>query len=97
MLFRRQSSFQPRLADRAQNGPWLTGARLPDFPTLAVLRVAASATMRQACAAAGINPDGPLVGIMASAFYVLPQVHYGSRLPHFTAKFRGSFSFGFAS
>jgi hypothetical protein len=33
-----------------------------------VLRVAAGATMRQACTAAGIDPAAPLVGIPAAAF-----------------------------
>lgn len=59
---------QPRLADRAQHAAWLAGAGRPDFPAVAVLRVAAGATMRQACTAAGIDPDAPLVGIPAAAF-----------------------------
>jgi len=46
----------------------LSGAGRPDFPAVAVLRVAAGATMRQACTAAGIDPDAPLVGIPAAAF-----------------------------
>ncbi|MGF6859666.1 hypothetical protein ABIE69_000213 [Rhodobacteraceae bacterium MBR-64] len=59
---------QQRLADRAQHVAWLAGAGRPDFPTVAVLRVATGATMRQACTAAGIDPDAPLVGIPAAAF-----------------------------
>jgi hypothetical protein len=59
---------QQRLADRAQHVAWLAGAGRPDFPPVAVLRVAAGATMRQACTAAGIDPDAPLVGIPAAAF-----------------------------
>lgn len=59
---------QERLADRAQHVAWLAGAGRPDFPAVAVLRVAAGATMRQACTAAGIDPDAPLVGIPAEAF-----------------------------
>jgi len=59
---------QERLADRAQHVAWLAGAGRPDFPPVAVLRVAAGATMRQACTAAGIDPDAPLVGIPAEAF-----------------------------
>lgn len=39
-----------------------------DFSAAAVLRVAAGATTRQACTAAGIDPDAPLVGIPAAAF-----------------------------
>lgn len=59
---------QPRLPDRAQHVTWLAGAGRPDFPAVAVLRVATGATMRQACIAAGIDPDAPLVGIPAAAF-----------------------------
>lgn len=59
---------QPRLPDRAQHVAWLAGAGRPDFPALAVLRVATGATMRQASTAAGIDPDAPLVGIPAAAF-----------------------------
>ena len=44
------------------------GAKRRDFSAVAVLRVAAGATMRQACTAAGIDPDAPLVGIPAAAF-----------------------------
>jgi hypothetical protein len=33
-----------------------------------MLRVATGATLRQACTAAGIDPDAPLVGIAAAAF-----------------------------
>lgn len=40
----------------------------PDFPAVAVLRVATGATMLPACTAAGIDPDAPLVGIPAAAF-----------------------------
>lgn len=40
----------------------------PDFPAVAVLRVATGATMRQACTAAGIDPNAPFVGIPAAAF-----------------------------
>jgi hypothetical protein len=40
----------------------------PDFPPVAVLRVAAGATMRQACTAAGIDPDDAIVGIPAETF-----------------------------
>jgi hypothetical protein len=46
---------QKRLADRAQHVAWLAGAGRPDFPAVAVLRVATGATMRQACIAAGID------------------------------------------
>jgi hypothetical protein len=46
----------------------LQGAGRPDFPAVTVLRVAAGATMRQACTEAGIDPDAPLVGIPAAAF-----------------------------
>lgn len=53
---------------QAQHVAWLAGAGRPDFPPVAVLRVAAGATMRQACTAAGIDPDAPLVGIPAAAF-----------------------------
>lgn len=60
------SEGQPRLADRAQHVAWLAGAGRPDFPAVAVLRVAEGATMRQACTAAGIDPDAPLVGIPAA-------------------------------
>jgi hypothetical protein len=35
----------------------LAGAGRPDFPPIAVLRVAAGATMRHACTVAGIDPD----------------------------------------
>lgn len=59
---------QQRLADRAQHVAWLAGAGRPDFPAFAVLRVAAGATMRQACTAASIDPNAPLVGIPAAAF-----------------------------
>ena len=59
---------QPRLSDRAQHVAWLSGAGRPDFPAVAVLRVAAGATMRQACTAEGIDPDAPLVGIPAASF-----------------------------
>ena len=44
------------------------GEGRPDFPPVAVLRVAAGATIRQACIAAGIAPEAPLVGIPAEAF-----------------------------
>jgi len=44
------------------------GQGRPDFPAVAVLRVATGATMRQACTAAGIHPDAPLLGIPAVAF-----------------------------
>jgi len=65
----RLSRPQPdRLADRAQHVAWLAGAGRPDFPAVAVLRVATGATMRQACTAAGIDPEAPLVGIPAAAF-----------------------------
>jgi hypothetical protein len=47
---------------------WLAGAGRPDFPAVAVLRVAGVATMRQACTASGIDPNAPLVGIPAAAF-----------------------------
>ena len=57
---------QERLADRAQHVAWLARAGRPDFPLVAVLRVASGATMRQACTAAGIDPDVP--GISAAAF-----------------------------
>jgi hypothetical protein len=33
-----------------------------------MLRVAAGATMRQACTAAGIDPDGDIVGMPEAAF-----------------------------
>jgi hypothetical protein len=46
----------------------LKGQGRPDFPDVTVLRVATGATMRQACTAAGIDPDAPLVGIPAAAF-----------------------------
>lgn len=59
---------QQRLSDRAQHVAWLAGAGRPDFPAVAVLRVATGATMRQACTAAGIDPDAPLVVIPAAAF-----------------------------
>lgn len=59
---------QQRLADRAQHVAWLAGAGRPDFPAVAVLRVATGVSMRQACTAAGIDPDAPLVGIPAAAF-----------------------------
>ena len=59
---------QQRLADRAQHVAWLAGAGRPDFPAVTVLRVAAGATMRQACTAAGIDPNAPLMGIPAAAF-----------------------------
>jgi hypothetical protein len=59
---------QQRLSDRAQHVAWLAGAQRPDFRAVAVLRVAAGATMRQACTAAGIDHDAPLVGIPAAAF-----------------------------
>jgi hypothetical protein len=58
----------PAVANRAQHVAWLAGAGGPDFPAVAVLRVATGATMRQACTAAGIAPDAPLVGIPAEAF-----------------------------
>lgn len=51
---------QPRLADRAQHVAWLAGAGR-GFP--AVVAVAAGQTMRQAFTAAGIDPDGDIVGI----------------------------------
>ncbi|MCB1469579.1 MAG: hypothetical protein KDK08_21095 [Rhizobiaceae bacterium] len=56
---------QPSLADRAQHVAWLAGAGrgLP-----AVVTVAAGQTMRQACTAAGIDPDGDIVGIPQAAF-----------------------------
>ena len=57
-----------RRAKRAQYVAWLAGAGRPDFPAVAVLRVAAGATMRQACTAAGIDPDGAIVGIPATSF-----------------------------
>jgi hypothetical protein len=56
---------QPRLADRAQHVAWLAGAGR-GFP--AVVAVAAGQTMRQACTAAGIDPDGDIVGIPETAF-----------------------------
>jgi len=59
---------QQRLADRAQHVAWLAGAGRPDFPAVAMLRVAAGATMRQACTAAGIDPDGDIVGMPEAAF-----------------------------
>ena len=59
---------QQRLADRAGHIAFLAGAGRPDFPAVAVLRVATGATMRQACTAAGTDPDAPLVGILAAAF-----------------------------
>ncbi|MGF6861961.1 hypothetical protein ABIE69_002539 [Rhodobacteraceae bacterium MBR-64] len=72
MLFNRPGAATPvgqrRLSDRAQHVAWLAGAGRPDFPAVAVLRVAAGAIMRQACTAAGIDPDAPLVGIPAAAF-----------------------------
>ena len=59
---------QPQLEDKAQHAAWLAGAGRPDFPAVALLRVATAATLRQACTAAGIDPDAPLVGIPAAAF-----------------------------
>ena len=56
---------QPSLVDRAQHVAWLAGAGR-GFP--AVVKVAAGQSMRQACTAAGIDPDAPLVGIPAAAF-----------------------------
>ena len=44
------------------------GAGRRDFLAVAVLRVATGATMRQACAAAAIAPDGDVVCIPAAAF-----------------------------
>jgi hypothetical protein len=52
---------QPRLSDRALHVAWLAGAGR-GFP--AVVAVAASQSMRQACTAAGIDPDGDIVGIL---------------------------------
>jgi len=46
----------------------LQGQDGPDFPAVAMLRVAAGATMRQACTAAGIDPDGDIVGMPEAAF-----------------------------
>jgi hypothetical protein len=43
-------------------------AERPDFPAVAVLRIAAGVTLRKACTAADIDPDAPLVGIPAAAF-----------------------------
>jgi hypothetical protein len=59
---------KPRRADKAQHAAWLAGAGRPDFQAVAVLRVATGATLRQACTAAGIDHDAPLVGIPAAAF-----------------------------
>lgn len=61
---------QPRLADRARQVAWLAGAGRPDFPAVAVLRVAAGASMRQACSAAGIDPDGDrvILGVPKESF-----------------------------
>ena len=59
---------QQRLSDRAKQVAWLAGAGWPYFQAVAVLRVAAGATLRQACAAARIDPDAPLVGLPAAAF-----------------------------
>ena len=50
--------------DRAQHVAWLAGARRCDSPAVA----AAGAATRQACTAAGIDPDAPFVGMMAAAF-----------------------------
>ena len=44
------------------------GAGRPDFQAVAVLRVAAGATLRQACTAAGMELYGTVVGIPAAAF-----------------------------
>jgi hypothetical protein len=46
----------------------LFGPEGPIFPAVAVLRVANGAILRQACTAAGIDPNAPLVGIPAAAF-----------------------------
>lgn len=56
---------QPRLGNRAAHLRWLAGAGR-GFP--AVVTVAAGQTLRQACNAAGVDPDAPLVGIPAAAF-----------------------------
>ena len=39
-----------------------------DIPAYPMLQPAAEATMRQACTAAGIDPDGAIVGIPEAAF-----------------------------
>jgi hypothetical protein len=57
---------QQRLADKAQHVAWLAGAGRPDFPAVAVLRVAAGATLRQTCTAAGIAPDAMPAGTSAN-------------------------------
>jgi hypothetical protein len=59
---------QQRLSDRAQRVAWLAWAVPPNFRAVAVLRVAAGATLRQACTAAGIDPDGDTVGILYASF-----------------------------
>jgi hypothetical protein len=56
---------QQRLADRAQHVAWLAGAGR-GFP--AVVTVATGQTMRRACTASGIDPDGDIVGIPEAAF-----------------------------
>lgn len=38
------------------------------LPAIALVWIAAGATMRQSCNAAGIDPNAPLMGIPATAF-----------------------------
>ena len=59
---------QPSLANRAQHVAWLAGAGRGFPAVVTVVTVATGQTMRQACTAAGIDPDGDILGIPEAAF-----------------------------
>jgi hypothetical protein len=65
---------QAKLDERAQHITWLSGAAISDplrgFPACQVVRVADGQTLRQAAAAAGVDPDADrlIVGIPAACF-----------------------------
>lgn len=65
---------QPVLMDRAQQVAWRAGAakhRPEGFPALAVVALEGGQTMREACAAAGVDPDADRA-VIGLPLYAMP-------------------------
>jgi|GEM_PF-955833 hypothetical protein len=65
---------QPVLMDRAQQVAWRAGAakaRAEGFPAVAVVGLDAGQTLREACAAAGVDPDADRA-VIGLPLYAMP-------------------------
>lgn len=68
---------QPVLMDRAAHVIWKAGAakhRPEGFPAVAVVGLEAGQTLREACAAAGVDPDADRAVIGLPLYAMLPGV-----------------------